>query len=104
MITAFTMSYDASVKCKKQDVKGLLHHNAGEVEMRNGINLNHSNECIDSDRTMNNRTYFYNQNEKCFEACRNAQQIYDSLKERLKCVKKPLRRQHAHRRTDRLAF
>ena len=104
MITAFTMSYDASVKCKKQDVKGLIHHNAREVEMQNGINLNHSNECIDSDRTMNIRTYFYNQNEKCFEACRNVQQIYDSLKERLKCVKKPLRRQHAHRRTDRLAF
>lgn len=37
MITAFTMSYDASVKCKKQDVKGLIHHNAREVDMQNGI-------------------------------------------------------------------
>ena len=53
MIDAFTMSYDASVKCKKQDVKGLIHHNAREVDMQNGINLNHSNECIDIDRTMN---------------------------------------------------
>lgn len=78
------MSYDASVKCKKQDVKGLIHHNAREVDMQNGINLNHSNECIDSDKTMNNRTYFYNQNEKCFEVCKNVQQIYDSLNERLK--------------------
>ena len=43
MITAFTMSYDASVKCKKQDVKGLIHHNAREVDMQNDINLNHWN-------------------------------------------------------------
>lgn len=92
MIDAFTMSYDASVKCKKQDVKGLIHHNAREVDMQNGINLNHSNECIDTDRTMNNRTYFYNQKKKYFEECRNVQQIYDSLDERLKCVKRPLRK------------
>ena len=37
------MSYDASVKCKKQDVKGLIHHNAREVDMQNDINLNHWN-------------------------------------------------------------
>ena len=60
--------------------------------MQNGINLNHSNECIDTDRTMNNRTYFYNQKKKYFEECRNVQQIYDSLDERLKCVKRPLRK------------
>lgn len=60
--------------------------------MQNGINLNHSNECIDSDRTMNNRTYFYNQKKKCFEECTDIQQIYDSLDERLKCVKRPLRK------------
>ena len=92
MIVAFTMSYDASVKCKKQDVKGLIHHNAREVDMQNGVNLNHSNECIDTDRTTNNRTYFYNQKKKCFEECSDVQQIYDSLDERLKCVKRPLRK------------
>ena len=93
MIDAFTMSYDASVKCKKQDVKGLIHHNAREVDMQNGVNLNHSNECIDTDRTTNNRTYFYNQKKKCFVECSDVQQIYDSLDERLKCVKRPLRKE-----------
>ena len=32
---SYTMSYDASVKCKKSDVKGLLHHNARDVDMKN---------------------------------------------------------------------
>lgn len=86
------MSYDVSVKCKKNDVKGLIHHNAREVDMMNGLYINHSNECIDSDKTMNNQTYFYNQEKECFEKCTDVQQIYDSLNERLKSVKKPLRK------------
>ena len=92
VIIGFTISYDVSVKCKKQDVKGLIHHNAREVDMMNGLYLNHSNECIDSDKTENNQTYFYNQKKGCFEKCTDVQQIYDSLNERLKCVKRTLRK------------
>ena len=74
MIDAFTMSYDASVKCKKQDVKGLIHHNAREVDMQNGVNLNHSNECIDIDRTMNRK-----QNTYCYKPARKMWHSYSLL-------------------------
>lgn len=88
----YTMSYDASIKCKKTDVKGLLYHNARDVDMYNGICRNHSNECIDATRTGYNQTYYYNQETETFEKCTDIEQIYTALKKRLETVKKPLRR------------
>lgn len=57
----YSMSYDVSVKCHKNDVKGLIHHNARDVDVRNGIMNNHSNENINTEFTTENETYFYNQ-------------------------------------------
>ena len=88
----YTMSYDASVKCKKADVKGLLHHNARDVDMKNQIFMNHTNECIDSEYTPYNQTYYFNHRNRKFERCTDIGQIEESLRERLKAVKRPLRR------------
>lgn len=88
----YTMSYDASIKCKKADIKGLLHHNARDVDMQNNIIINHSNECINSDYTQYNQTYYYNHTTGEFEKCSDISQIEESLQKRLKAVKKPLRR------------
>ena len=89
---AYTISYDASIKCKKSDVMGLLHHNARDVDIRNDIYMNHSNDCINSDYTKYNQTFYYNQDEAEFKKCTDIRQIYDSLSKRLKSVKRPLRR------------
>lgn len=89
---SYTMSYDASVKCKKSDVKGLLHHNARDVDIKNNIYMNHANKCINSDYTEYNQTYYYNQDEEKFIKCTDIHQIYNSLSKRLENVKRPLRR------------
>lgn len=88
----YSMSFDASVKCKRNNVKGLIYHNARDVDMRNGIKRNHSNSSIDSDYTLNNQTYYYNSKTKRFEECTDVSQIENALQERLAMVKRPLRK------------
>ncbi len=86
---AYTLSFDASQKVKKGEVKGLANHifrDALETD------LEHSNSDIDSNMTQNNLSYFYNQTKNKFEVCTDVGQVEESLQARLSCVKKPLRK------------
>lgn len=86
---AYTLSFDASLKLNKSQVKGVADH-----LFRDTINkdLNHSNEAIDPSLTCNNQTLYYNQKKRCFEKCTDVSQIHESLQFRLAKVKKPLRK------------
>lgn len=86
---SYTVSFDASLKCKKGDVKGLILHIARDADERQ---LNHSNPNIDIDFTPENQTFFYNQESDGFEHCKDLKQILQSLDKRLESVKKPLRK------------
>lgn len=88
----YSLSFDASVKIKMADVKGLLNHVARDVDLQNGMEVRHSNPNIDSSRTARNETLYYDQDEGAFKECTDSGQIERSLKKRLSCVKKPLRK------------
>lgn len=79
-------------EAKKENLKGILNHHFRDVLEKNGITLKHSNENIDSTRTQNNITMYFNQKEQTFLPCTDIQQIEDSLQTRLGTVRKPLRR------------
>lgn len=88
----YSLSMDASVKVKMGDVNGLLNHNARDVDKENGIEIAHSNPDIDSARTGDNETYYYDCEADEYYLCTDKKQITDALQERLSDVKKPLRK------------
>lgn len=88
----YTLSFDASIKVNKQNIKGLLNHNFRDVLEKNGKIQNHKNENIDSSKTIYNESIYYNQITHCFEKCSSISQIEDSINTRLAKVKKPLRK------------
>lgn len=90
---SYTLSFDASLKVKKTQVKGLSNHNFRDV-LDSGYDegFNHSNENIDNDLTKNNNSYYYNQETGKFTPCSDISQIQESLETRLAKVKKPLRK------------
>ena len=88
----YTLSFDASVKLNRQNMKGLLNHNFRDVLEANGRRLNHSNEAIDASRTSQNESVYYNQQTHNFEKCTDISQIESSIYSRLAYVKKPLRK------------
>lgn len=88
----YSLSFDASIKVKSGDVHGLLNHNARDVDLENGIEVNHANQDIDRSKTVSNETLYYDHASGDFEECTDTEQIIDSLNTRLKSVKKPLRK------------
>lgn len=88
----YSLSMDASVKIKMGDVNGLLNHNARDIDKENGIEIAHSNPDIDSARTEENETYYYDYEDEGFNLCTDKKQITDALQKRLSDVKKPLRK------------
>lgn len=88
---AYTLSMDASLKAKKENLKGIINHHFRDVLEQNGIHLNHKNENIDSARTSKNMSMYYDQTKQTFLSCTDTKQILESLNTRLATVKKPLR-------------
>lgn len=90
---SYTLSFDASLKVKKTQVKGLSNHNFRDI-LDNGYEegFNHSNENIDNDLTKDNDSYYYNQETGQYTLCSDISQIQESLETRLATVKKPLRK------------
>lgn len=86
---SYTLSFDASLKVKKSQVKGLANHNFREL-LDGGFN--HGNENIKDDLTKNNQSYYYNQELGRHIRCSDISQIKESLGTRLATVKKPLRK------------
>lgn len=87
----YTLSFDASVKCTKGDVGGLLHHIGRDVDQANGCEVRHSNKDIDQARTGLNTTLVAD-GKGGWMTCTDTQQIADALDARLAHVKKPLRK------------
>ena len=86
---SYTVSFDASIKCKKNDLKGLLNHiERGSIDKK----INHKNPNINNNLTENNLNFYFNKNEDDFTECTDISQIENVLSERLKEVKKPLRK------------
>lgn len=86
---SYTVSFDASIKCKKNDLKGLLNHiERGSIDKK----INHKNPNIKNDLTENNLNFYFNKNEDDFIECTDISQIENALTDRLKTVKKPLRK------------
>ena len=71
----FTLSFDASTKAKKGDVRGLLHHVARDVDKEQGREVRHSNELIDGSRTADNETGVWDDKTGDWEACTDTRQI-----------------------------
>lgn len=88
----YTLSFDASVKCKAGDVKGWLHHIARDVDQQQDKEVRHSNPDIDPTRTKYNQTAVYNQQTGEFEQCEDISQVEQSIADRLATVTKPLRK------------
>lgn len=88
----YSMSFDASLKVKSADAKGLLKHNFRDVDKKNGIEVNHANENIKSELTGNNKSFYYDSETGKHKRCSDTNQIVDALDERLATVKKPLRK------------
>lgn len=87
----YTLSFDASVKCTKGDVGGLLRHVARDVDQANGCEVQHSNKNIDQGRTRLNTTLVADGKGGWMD-CTDTRQIADALDARLAHVKKPLRK------------
>lgn len=87
----YTLSFDASEKCTRAAVGGLLRHIARDVDQENGCEVQHSNPDIDSSRTPENRTLVAD-GHGGWMVCTDTQQIADVLDARLSHVKKPLRK------------
>ena len=86
---SYTVSFDASIKCKKNDLKGLLNHiERGSIDKK----INHKNPNINNNLTENNLNFYFNKNEDDFTECTDISQIENALTDRLKTVKKPLRK------------
>ena len=88
----YSMSFDASLKVKSADAKGLLKHNFRDVDKKNGIEVNHANENINAELTGNNKSFYYDSETGKHKRCSDTNQIVDALDERLATVKKPLRK------------
>ncbi len=88
---AYTLSMDASLKAKKENLKGIINHHFRDVLEQNGIHLEHKNENIDPTRTSQNMSMYFDQNKQTFLPCTDTNQILESLNTRLATVKKPLR-------------
>ena len=88
---AYTLSMDASLKAKKENLKGIINHHFRSVLEKNGIHLEHKNTNIDPTRTSQNMSMYYDQPRQAFLPCTDTRQILESLNTRLATVKKPLR-------------
>jgi hypothetical protein len=85
----YTVSFDASIKCKKSDLKGLLNHiERGTIDKK----INHKNPNINNQKTENNFNFYFDKNQNDFSECTDLSQIENALSDRLKEVKKPLRK------------
>lgn len=85
----YTVSFDASIKCKKSDLKGLLNHiERGSIDKK----INHKNPNINNQKTENNFNFYFDKNQNDFSECTDLSQIENALSDRLKEVKKPLRK------------
>lgn len=86
---SYTVSFDASIKCKKNDLKGLLNHiERGTIDKK----MNHKNPNINSEETEKNMNFYFDKNQNDFLECTDLSQIETVLNDRLKEVKKPLRK------------
>lgn len=86
---SYTVSFDASIKCKKNDLKGLLNHiERGTIDKK----INHKNPNINSQETEKNINFYFDKNQNTFSECTDLSQIENALNDRLKEVKKPLRK------------
>lgn len=86
---SYTVSFDASIKCKKNDLKGLLNHiERGTIDKK----INHKNPNINSQETEKNINFYFDKNQNDFSECTDISQIENALNDRLKEVKKPLRK------------
>lgn len=89
---AYTISCDASIKCKRGDVRGLIRHVARDVDKANGCECKHDNQQIDPERTQQNETYVRIPEDGCWRTCTDTKQIEAAIQGRLSHVKKPLRK------------
>lgn len=87
----YTLSFDASAKCGKADIRGLLHHIAREVDRQNGREVRHSNQDINAARTGDNETWV-SDGSGGFQRCKKIEDIENALYDRLSHVKNPLRK------------
>lgn len=86
---SYTVSFDASIKCKKNDLKGLLNHiERGTIDKK----INHKNPNINNQETEKNMNFYFDKNQNDFLECTDLSQIETALNDRLKEVKKPLRK------------
>lgn len=86
---SYTVSFDASIKIKKTEIKGILNHiERGTIDKE----INHKNPNINNDLTENNLNFYFNKDEDDFTECTDISQIENALTDRLKTVKKPLRK------------
>lgn len=84
---SYTLSLDASVKIKRNNVSGYARHIFREDES----NLNHKNENIDNDLSCLNETYVLDRKHFKYERVENVSEIKNAVEERLKDVKRNLR-------------
>lgn len=87
----YTLSFVADTKCTKYEAGGLVHHDARDVDLANGCEVEHSNEDIDPARTHLNTTVVTD-GKGGWIPCTDTRQITASLDARLAHVKKPLRK------------
>lgn len=87
----YTLSFDASCKVKSGGVGGYLAHAARDVDRKNGIEVRHSNQQIDSSKTQNNITAVYGSDGSSV-VYGSAAEIREVLEERLEHVKQPMRK------------
>lgn len=75
---AYSFSFDASLKLTTtSNLAGFLNHFARE---ENEIDMNHSNENIDPERTPQNRTYIYDAQKGCMVRSTSHEQIMDAMR------------------------
>lgn len=89
---SYTMSFDASVKLKRSNVRGWLRHAGRDLDMQNGTPINHANPNIDDDATLDNMTFVYDSSQGGFRRAKSVSEIDKALAERLTHVEKPLRK------------
>jgi len=87
----YTLSFDASLKVNRQDVRGYLHHTARDVDRQNGHEVHHSNELIDPARTATNETWV-SDGAGGWRRCQDTAELVAAMDARLVEVKKPLRK------------
>lgn len=86
---SYTVSFDASIKIKKSEIRGILNHiERGAIDKK----MNHKNPNINNQETEKNINFYFDKNEDDFLECTDITQIENALMERLKKVKKPLRK------------